>query len=477
MLAVGISVFMGTLDMSIVNVSLPTLVQQLHTKFATIQWVILSYVLVITAGMMSAARLGDMWDKKKFFKGGLILFTFGSLFCGLSPHVGWLIASRAIQGCGAVIMQALGMAIIVEVFPARERGRALGIMGSIVSVGIATGPAIGGMVIGLLGWRWIFLINLPFGLLAIVASWHFLPPSPPYGDKQSFDVLGAIILFLTLGSFALGMTLGQNQGFGNTLVRTILFISCAGIVVFVLVEKRQRQPMVDPALFHNMLLGINLLMGLLSFIMLGGMFLIPFFLELVKHYTPQKLGLLMMMVPVAMGLTAPIAGTLSDHFGPRIICLIGLLIMVGGCLSIGSLHAEVGVLGYLMRMAPLGIGIGVFQSPNNSAIMGAAPPKRVGVVSGLLALSRTLGQTTGIPLMGAIFSTSVLAEVKPATLPDITAAPAEALVIGLTHTYRIGALMISASLLLAVLALWKDRRRKEPSCEGKEMRATPERPL
>lgn len=465
MLAIGMSVFMGTLDISIVNVSLPTLVGQLNTKFATIQWVVLAYALVITSSMPGVARLGDMWDKKRLFNAGLALFTLGSLLCGLSPNIGWLIAFRAVQGCGAVMTQALGVAIIVEVFPAAERGRSLGIIGSIVSVGIAMGPAIGGLIIGLMGWRWIFLVNVPVGFFALIAAWRFLPTSPAYQRNQTFDIPGSLLLFLTLGCFALGMTLGQTQGFGSATVRWMLFMPCLGLALFVILERRGSQPMVDLSLFKDKLFCLNLLMGFLTFVTLGTMLLIPFFLELVKGYPPQKLGFLMMMIPLAMGLTSPLSGALSDHFGPRGISLIGLLVTIGGCLSISTLHADVSVFGYLLRTAPLGIGLGLFQSPNNSAVMGAAPPERVGVVSGLLALSRTLGQTTGVPLMGAIFSASVSGAVSPAVLSDVTAAPPEALVTGLTRTFQIGALVMCASTVLSVLVIWLDRRRGKGSTQ------------
>ncbi|MEE8399016.1 MAG: MFS transporter, partial [Desulfobacterales bacterium] len=179
MLVVGLGIFMGTLDMSSVNVSLPTLVEELGTDFATIQWVILGYVLVITSMMLGVARLGDIFLKKKLYNWGLVVFILGSTLCGLAPSVGWLIAFRVLQGTGAVVLQALGAAIIVEVFPPSERGRAMGIIGSIVSVGIASGPAIGGMIIGMVGWRWVFLIKLPIGLLTLLASIAYLPAIPP----------------------------------------------------------------------------------------------------------------------------------------------------------------------------------------------------------------------------------------------------------------------------------------------------------
>jgi MFS family permease len=186
----------------------------------------------------------------------------------------------------------------------------------------------------------------------------------------------------------------------------------------------------------------------------------PFFLELVKHYSPQQVGLIMMVTPAAVGLIAPISGTLSDRYGTRGISMAGLLIIAGGCLSISTLNPDVGVLGYLLRLCPLGIGLGLFLSPNNSAIMGAAPPDRLGVASGLLSLTRSLGQTIGMPIMGTLFTSTLLASAKMPTLTDITTAPTQALVTGLTSTYRIGAVLIFASVLLAMVVLWFDKKRK-----------------
>ena len=458
MLGIGLGVLMSTLDSSIVNISLPTLVEALHTTFATIQWVVLSYLLVITSLMLTVARLGDMLGKKRLYNTGLVLFTAGSLLCGLSPNVGWLIAFRALQGIGAVMMVALGSAIITEVFPASERGRALGLMGGIVSVGIAVGPSLGGIIIGTVGWRAIFLVNVPLGLLATTVVFRVVPPLPPREAGQRFDPLGAAILLVTLSSYALGMTLGQRFGFGDRVVIALLITAAIGLVSFVLVEQRVAQPMIELRLFRNVLFGVNLLMGFLVFIVIGGQFLMPFFLELVEGYSIGQVGLLMAVFPVAMGLVAPVSGALSDRFGSRVISLIGLMLIALGCILVGMLRPGVGPLGFALRIAPLGVGVGMFNSPNNSAIMGAVPRQRLGVASGLIALSRTLGQTSGIPLAGAIFSILVLAKAGLSAGADVTAAPAEALVAGLRGTFHIAAGIISLSTALAAFALWFDRR-------------------
>ena len=459
MIGVGMGVFMATLDASIVNISLPTLVENLHTDFATIEWVILSYVLVVTSLMLGVARLGDMFDKKKLYMAGLAMFTISSLLCGLAPNVGWLIAFRALQGLGAAMTQALGVAIIAEIFPANERGRALGIIGSTVSTGIAIGPPLGGLLIGLVGWRSIFLVNLPVGILAVLVVSRFVPASVTR-PGQRFDAAGAIVLFFTLACYALGMTLGQQLGFGQTLTLVLLGGAMVGLAVFLVLENRARQPMINLAMFRNVLFSLNLLMGFLVFIVMAGMFIMPFFLQLVKGYSTAQIGMMMMANPIAMGLIAPIAGSLSDRFGSRGISLLGLLLIVLGCLTVSTLHESVTVAGFILRLIPFGIGLGMFQSPNNNAIMGSVPRDRLGVASGMMALSRTLGQTTGLPLMGALYTSLVLSFAQLPAGTDATTAPARALVSGINGTYQIAALFILGAVALASAALWIDNRRK-----------------
>ena len=458
MAVIGTGILMGALDMSIVNVSLPTLVGQLNTEFGTIQWVILGYVLVITSMVMTAARLADMIQKKKLYIVGLIVFTISSLLCGFSPNVGFLIFSRVLQGLGAVIMQAVGIAIIVEVFPPKERGRAMGIIGSVISVGISIGPAIGGIIIGEVGWRWIFFVNAPIGLIALFIGLKALPSTAPLQPNQRFDMPGAAILLIALVCFSLGMTMGQNHGFGTGVVRVLLVIFVFGVMFFLFVEKKGTHPMVDLTLFKDPRFCLNLLLCFLSFIILGGIFIMPFFLELVKHYPITQIGLLMMATPAFMGIVAPFSGMLSDRFGTRGISIAGLFVITAACFGISTMHADVTVYGYLLRMMPLGIGMGMFQSPNNSAIMGAVPPKRVGVASGLMSLARSLGHITGLPLMGSIFVTIILSVTNQTVLTDIRQVPIDALVAGFTGTYRIAAIIIFIAALLSILGIWFDKK-------------------
>jgi len=461
MLGVGLGVLMFALDTSIVNIALPTLVQIFKTDFTTIQWVVLSYLVIITALVLSVARFGDMLGKKNLYLSGLMVFTISSLLCGMSLEVYWLIGFRTVQGVGAVTISALGAAIVTEAFPSSERGRALGIIGAILSLGIALGPTIGGLLMGVFGWRAIFFVNVPIGIFASFVVHRNVAPSPRSLKRQRFDWLGAIIMAVTLISFALGMTIGQSRGFTNLTTLTLIAIAAIGLLFFLWLEARLQQPMLDLHLFYNPRFSLSLLTGLLVFIILAGTFFItPFFLEWVLHHPIQRIGLLLAAIPVFGGIIAPVSGNLSDRFGSRIISLIGLLFMMIGCLSIGTFHTQMSDLGYIVRVAPFGIGIGMFQSPNNSAILSEVPLERLGIASGLLSLTRTLGQVMGLPLMASLFSVLTLSYT---TAKDITIAPPEAIVYGIQGTFRSAALiMLVAAALISWLWQMQPRARTKP---------------
>ncbi len=472
MVGIGMGVLMATLDISIVNIALPTLMQELRVGLATVEWVILSYALMITSFLLSMARLGDMIGKKKTYLIGMKIFIVGSLLCGLAPDIHWLIIFRGVQALGGVMMQALGLGIITEIFPVSQRGKALGVMGSVVSCGLALGPPLGGILISLVGWRAIFLVNVPLGLLAWMAVVQFVPSGAPTQPDQHFDIPGAIILFVSLACYALGMTWGQSQGFGQMQAWFLLAAAGLGLSVFVAVESRVTQPIIHLALFSDPVFDLNLMMGWLSFVILGGMFVLPFYLELVLGYTPKHTGLLLMVVPVSMGLVAPWAGGLSDRYGSRGISLAGLLILLTGCLALSTLGRDTGILGYMVRVVPIGLGMGLFQSPNNSAIMGGVSRQRLGVASGLLALSRTLGNTSGLPLMGAVFTARVWASAPGIIQDRFSQAPAEALVAGVRGAFRLGLFLAVLAVALAAAALWMERRRKRVLIKGKNRKAT-----
>ena len=458
LLAVGMSILMGTIDMSIVNVSLPILVDELDTNFSTIQWVVLGYVLINTSLMLGAARLGDMFNKKRLYILGLSLFTLGSFFCGLSGNVYWLIAFRVLQGFGGVFLQALGMALVVEMFPSEERGKALGLIGGIVSIGLASGPALGGIIVGTIGWSWIFWINIPIGTVAIFTLIIFVPPMPPHKEGQSFDPVGAMSLMLLLGCYALAMTKGQHSGFDQPVIYILFLFAALGAISFLVLERYVKQPMVDFSLFRNTLFSMGIFLGFATFILLGGvMFLLPFFLKYVQNYSTQVVGLMLMVIPIGEGTASLVAGRLADRFGPLGIRLTGSIIIVASCFLISTLQVDSSVWGYIARVLPFGLGVGAFQATNNTAVMGAIPPERLGIASGLLALSRNLGVTTGLPIIGAVFTAAVLSITGAQTM-DISTVAAEAINKGFNHTFYLAGFFMAIPAILGAVSLWYSKR-------------------
>ena len=428
MAAIGMGIFLGTIDGSIVNAALPTLETEFDTTFAAIQWVVLGYLLTLATLTLGIGRLGDMTGKRPIYTAGFALFTVASTLCGLAPGVGWLIGLRIVQGVGSAMIFALGFAILTEAFPPSERGRALGVGGSIVSIGVALGPALGGIIIDSLSWRWIFLVNLPVGLIGTWTAHRFVPDVAPPGG-QRFDFVGAGAFFVALLSMMLGLTLAQGLGFDNRVVLALIVVSVVGFTAFIAIERRVDQPMLDLSLFANRLLSVNLLTAWLSFVTIAGfLVLAPFYLQDVLGYDTRTMGLLLAATPISLGVVAPMSGALSDKIGPRPVLVVGLAVIAAGYAGLTSLSADTTWLEYVLLTLPVGIGMGIFQSPNNSAVMGSVPAHRLGVTSGMLTIARISGQIVGVSALGTLWAARVAAA---SGVSDPTEAPFEAQVAGL----------------------------------------------
>jgi EmrB/QacA subfamily drug resistance transporter len=455
--AVAMGIFLATIDGSIVNVALPTLSAALGADFATVQWVVLSYLLTITTLLAVVGRLADMYGRKRLYNSGFVVFTVGSLLCGLSPSVGWLIGFRVLQGIGAALILALGLALVTEAFPPQERGRALGIAGSIVSIGIVTGPTLGGVIIENLSWHWIFFVNVPIGILGTYLVWRNIPATRPPGG-QAFDFGGAATLCLGLLGILLGLTTGQQEGFTSPQALGLFVFGIFFLLALLYIQRRHPQPIIDPVLFRNRLFTVNLVTGLLVFVGLGSGVLIPFYLETVLGYSVQQVGLLLAVVPIALGIVSPISGVLSDRVGSRPISVLGLAVTLLGYLALSTLSTETTAVGFMLRYVLVGVGVGLFQSPNNSAMMGTAPRERLGVASGLLAMTRNLGQTVGIAVLGALWAALVFGAAGGPVAGGATAAPLAAQAAGLAGVSRIVAGLVGVALLVALWAWWGERR-------------------
>lgn len=470
MSAVACGVFLATIDGSIVNIALDTLVQELGQPLAVVEWVVLAYMLTVATLMLSIGRLADMLGKKALYTSGLVIFTLGSVLCGLSPTVYWLIGFRVLQAVGAALIMALGMAIVTEAFPDKERGKAIGIIGLFVSVGIITGPTIGGLILNSLTWHWLFFVNVPVGIIGLVLVLLFVPARKPLGN-QRFDLGGAVTLFVGMASFLFSLSMIQLYGLGNALVYVFAGIFVVSLLVFLRIEKRVQDPMIDLSMFKSRLFSINLITGSLTYVASAGtILLMPFYLQNILGYDPQKTGLMLVVYPLVMAVIAPLAGALSDRIGSRFITLVGLVIATLGYVSVASLNSQTSMLGYIVRFIPVGLGMGLFTSPNNSAVMGSAPKHRLGVANGLLSLTRVIGQTAGIALLGALWEYRVAAYASGAEMADATRAPILAQVQGLHDASLFVVLIMLIAVGFSAWA-WVQHRRmvkaqKEVETEG-----------
>jgi EmrB/QacA subfamily drug resistance transporter len=454
--AVAMAIFLGTIDGSIVNVALPTLAHDFDTSFGVVQWVSLGYLLTQATLTLGFGRLGDMIGKRPIFTTGFAVFTLFSVLAGLAPGIGLLIVARIFQAVGAAMIFALGFAITTEAFPSSERGKALGINGAMVSLGIIIGPVLGGLIIDAASWRWIFLVNLPVGIIGTITAWRFVPRTRPRAE-QRFDWLGAGVFFVGLLAFLAALTFGQEAGMLHPVVLMGLVVAAASFVAFVRVERRTDQPMVDLSLFEDRNFTANLATGFIQFVAIAGvLILLPFFLENTLGYSIRAVGLLLASIPVTLGILAPISGALSDRLGTRPVTILGLIVStIGFALAAALYGLDTGVVQFVGAGLVIGAGIGLFQSPNNSAILGAVPHHRLGITSGMLTINRITGQIVGIAVLGTIWAARTTAYAGGGTAES--AAPVYQAQ-GLTDTLIITTLLCLVAVAIAVLA-WRGERR------------------
>lgn len=457
MATVGLATFLETIDASAVSLGLPTLVKVFATDFALAQWVMLAFVLTQATLMLVMGRLGDTFGKKPIFLSGLVIAALGAMLCGIAPTLEWLIALRVLQAVGVAMAMALSFGIVAEAFPPGERGMALGTIGSIVSLGTIIGPIVGGLILGALSWRWLFFLNLPFAILSFPIGLRYIPHLRQ-GSGGRFDYLGSLVFFISLLAFLMATTFGQRMGFGEPRILLLLGVAAFFLLIFIFVESRAVAPVVDLTLFSNIGFSVNMIQRYLSFIIFVSVsLLMPFYLQNMLGYSPRTAGLLLTAIPIAFGSIAPVAGTLSDRFGSRSVSAIGLLLLFLGSLTISTLHAQSTIVDYVLRVLPFGLGMGIFQSPNNSVIMSLAPAARLGMASSLLSVVRTLGRSSGIAILGALWTSRVLIHAGRGYTGDATSAPIPAQVAGVQEAFWV----VAAFALLALgLTGWEWMRQR-----------------
>src|SRR5579885_1385962 len=402
---VAIGVFMATLDSSIVNISLPTIAHYFGTALTgAVEWVIIAYLVVIAGVLLTIGRLADMIGRKPIWVSGLIIFTGGSAICGASVALWMLIAARALQGLGGALIMAISPAMLTSAFPSSERGRALGRNAVIVALGVSVGPTLGGIITENFTWRWIFYVNVPIGIIGIIATLRILTERL-HRNPGRFDPWGALLLAVGLVALTAGLSFGQEWGWTSPLLISTIVVSVIAFALLVIVELRVADPIIKFALLRDrVFLSANISL-ILSFLALFAVsFMLPFYLEELRGFSTEQAGLLLTPLPLTIAVLAPFSGALADRIGTRWLAAGGLSIACIGLIFISQLNAQSSIWDIIWRLVLTGVGQAMFQSPNNSALMGAAPRGQQGVAAGFLATGRVVGQSLSVALAGAVFA-------------------------------------------------------------------------
>ena len=400
--AVCIGAFMGQLDASIVTVALPTLQHTFDASVGAVTWVGLSYLLVLVATVTAVGRFADMWGRKLLYVYGFVIFTLASVLCGLAPGLAALCGFRALQAVGAAMLQANSLAIIVLVMPSRSLGKAIGLQGAAQALGLALGPSIGGLLLAAGGWRLIFFVNVPFGLFGAVAAILLVPRSQNLMARVRFDWTGLGIFFPAVVALLSAISFGAGAGWGSVLIVGLFVVAGALGVLFVVHERRDKDPMMDLGLFSNTRFSTGIASGVGSYlVMFGVLLLVPFYLERAQGLGTARSGLELMAMPLAFGVVAPFAGRLADRLGARPLTVAGMALVTGALVAMAATRPS--TAWFLALLALVGIGMGLFTSPNNASIMGAAPEQQAGMASGVLDVTRGIGTALGLAVTGTIF--------------------------------------------------------------------------
>lgn len=400
---------MGYLDSSIVNIALPTLTHYFQADITAINWVVTSYLLMITGLVVTFGRLADMYGRKRLYIFGLIVFTFSSALCGAAPTIWTLVAFRCLQGVGAAAILANGAALVTEAFPAAERGRALGMIGSVLAFAVIIGPLLGGFLTDQIGWRSIFYLNVPIGIAGSILAAKVLPARAIKRSEEGFDFAGAITLFAFLSCLLFLTSTLSKPDWQVTVFVPLLLATIVLAAIFLTIETRIEHALLDLGIFRKRAFSAAALSSFLSFWAISSIsFLLPFYFDRVLLLDPTMSGALLAPVPIVLVVVAPLGGYLADRFGVRAICTTGALINCLGLVYLSTLDMKTSRLGVVMRLIPFGVGMGLFQPPNNSAMMGAVPGNRLGIVSGMISALKNLGSMSGVAVTSLVLTITQL---------------------------------------------------------------------
>jgi EmrB/QacA subfamily drug resistance transporter len=432
---ISFALFMILLDVTIVNIALPHIMTSLSVSLSKVEWVINIYVLIFAALLLTLGKLGDIFGRRLLFLMGLTLFTLSSVACSLSPNFMFLVVSRGIQAVGGAAMMPATLSIINIEFSQKQRGLALGIWGAVAGAANALGPIIGGALVDAYDWRYIFLINIPIGIIAFIGTLMIVKESKDAKTDRHIDIPGVLSITITLFCLTYALQEGQSLGWTSGTIIGLFAAAAAGMIVFVLVELKSSRPLAQLRLFRNRTYAAGNFVGLvINFGLIGVIFLMVLYLQIVLGFSAIKAGLSILPLPLALILVAPFAGRMTDKIGGRWILFFGTLISAAGVFLMSDLSSAAGWQDLVLPLAVTGVGMGMVMAPVTTVVMAATPVQASGMGAGILSTIRQIGSAIGIAVLGAILQNQLVTNITGAVakIPSIPAAVREQISNGLT---------------------------------------------
>jgi EmrB/QacA subfamily drug resistance transporter len=465
LVAVSFGLFMIMLDNTVVNVALPSIRADLGISVSELEWVVNAYALTFGVLLLTGGKLADLIGRRAVFITGLVIFTGASLWCGLAGSAASLIAARTVQGVGAALMNPATLSILTATFPPRLRGTAIGIWAGVSALALAIGPLVGGVLTEHINWSWIFFVNVPVGVVAVLAARAFIDESKDTSREQRLDLPGLVSSAVGLFALTYGLIETNTHAWGSTRVVALLALAAVALTVFVLLESRQRIPMLDLSLFRNpSFSGANTVMGLVGLAMFGIFFFNSLFLQNVLGYSAVRTGATFLPMTLLIILVAPLAGRFTDRIGPRWPMVAGMTLLTGSLLLFGTLDAHSSFWNILPGLLVGGFGMAITMAPTTAAAMGSVPVAKAGVGSAVINSMRQVGGSLGIAIMGTLVATHI-------TVGAANPAYAGQFVDGYHRALQVGAAFLLAGAVVAALTIRTVRRPEALGAEASSAEA------
>jgi EmrB/QacA subfamily drug resistance transporter len=450
--AVSFGLFMIMLDNTVVNVALPSIRADLGISISELEWVVNAYALTFGVLLLTGGKLADLIGRRRIYIAGLVIFTGASLWCGLAGGAASLIAARTVQGVGAAMLNPATLSIITATFPPRQRGTAIGIWAGVSALALAIGPLVGGLLTQKISWSWIFFINIPVGVLGVLAARAFIHESKDNSLEQRLDLPGLITSAVGLFGLTYALIETNTHAWGSTRVLSLFALAAVSLTAFVLLELRQRVPMLDLSLFRNPTFsGANTVMGLVGLAMFGIFFYNSLYLQNVLGYSAIQTGATFLPLTVLIILVAPLAGRFTDLIGPRWLVGAGLTLLTGSLLLFATLDAQSSFWNILPGLVVGGLGMGITMAPTTTAAMSSVPVDKAGVGSAVINSARQVGGSLGIAIMGTVIAAEVTVSAFDPRYPV-------QFVDGWHRALYVGAAILAAGAIVAVATIRKPRK-------------------